>query len=74
MNSQGFFINIGACIVFLIPIIISLILILRNKTLTGRSKTAWIVCCIFSSWVGLLTYIAVTSAIKDYLADKPSER
>lgn len=74
MDSQGFYINIGVCLVWAIPIVISLILILRNKTLTRRSKLAWIVCCLVSSWVGLVTYIAVTWTIKDYLAEKNLEQ
>lgn len=74
MDSQGFYINIGLCLVWALPIVISLILILRNKALTRRSKIVWILCCIASSWVGLLTYIAVTWTIKDYLTEKTSEK
>ena len=60
------FYTLWAIVVFA-PAIIVLVLSNKNRTLSTASKVAWVLCCIFTSWLGLIIYLAVNQTVKDHL-------
>lgn len=71
MDLQTTLFSIFATLVMFAPVIICLVLNHKNKTLSKSSKIAWVLCCLFASWIGLVVYLAVNLTVKDHINNQP---